>query len=186
MGLRIIGGELKSRRLKTLPGATTRPTADRVREAIFNILGPRVRLATVLELFAGSGALGIEALSRGAGQALFVDHDKKACALIAANIAACRLQLQAQVKVWDIRQGLKGLSTIGHRFDLVFIDPPYNRGLLDQALDHLHASGCLQTGACLVVEHHLREPLSPNPECWDLSDCRKYGKTLVSFLRYML
>jgi 16S rRNA (guanine966-N2)-methyltransferase len=186
MGLRIIGGDLKGKKLKTIHGKLIRPTGDRIREAIFNILSTRVAKATVMDLFAGTGALGIEALSRGAQRALFVDNGKEALAVLKQNIVVCGLGEKADIMRWNIRQNLNGVKSIGQKFDLIFLDPPYNKNLITPSLVNLEKSEALKNNACIVVEHSVYETLPADLCMFHLTDQRKYGKTLVSFLNYVI
>jgi 16S rRNA (guanine966-N2)-methyltransferase len=186
MTLRIIAGALKGRRLRTIPGLKTRPTADRTREAVFNILGSAVRGAHVLDLFAGTGAFGLEAVSRGAASALFIEIGREALRVLAANIQACGLSEGVSVIRWDAGRSLNCLSNHEPKFDLVFLDPPYGRGLVMPALVNLHAACCLQNGARLVVEHGARDPFAEPGAPYPLRDRRRYGKTLVSLLDYVI
>lgn len=183
-GLRVIGGELRGKKLRSVHGMTTRPTTNRVRESIFNILSTRVCKAVVLDLFAGTGILGIEALSRGAQFALFIDHDKAPVDVIKKNLHACRLDGRGTVFRHDIQKGLPWLTSYPSPFGLVFMDPPYHQGLVKTALGHLHHSGSLATAAQVVVEHDPREPVPDTLPPFIRTDQRKYGKTLVSFLTY--
>jgi 16S rRNA (guanine966-N2)-methyltransferase len=184
--VRIISGYLRGRRLAAVPGLATRPTTDRTREALFNILGPSVANRQVLDLFSGTGALAIEALSRGAQGALLVDNSQKALATIRKNIAACGLAGIATVRRFDLRRRLTLFAAYRNCFDLVFMDPPYGRHLIDSTLDRLHDSGTLAQKALIVAEHHVDDPLTPGAMRFSLEDQRQYGKTLVSFLTYML
>ena len=186
MTIRIIGGELKGRKLVTIPGIETRPTADRVREAIFNILGTRVREALVLDLFAGTGAMGIEALSRGAESAVFADNDKTALKALTRNIKRCSLESRANIIKWNLLKNLSFVHSFPAAFTLVFLDPPYNKDLIQPTLSNLVKSRCLQEGARIVIEHSDREPISSKDQNFEISDQRRYGKTLVSFLINML
>jgi 16S rRNA (guanine966-N2)-methyltransferase len=186
MALRVIAGELKGRRLRTASGLRTRPTAERTREAIFNILGSTVQQAHVLDLFAGNGAYGIEALSRGAASALFIEVDRQACAVLAGNIQTCGMADKARVLRWDASRNLNCLRNHEPGFQLVFMDPPYGRGLVEPALSHLHQSHCATDGAQLVVEHDRDDPLPEPAKPYRLHDQRRYGRTLVSFLTYVL
>jgi len=186
MPLRVIAGELKGRRLRTVPGWRTRPTADRIREAIFSILGPAVRQTAVLDLFAGTGAFGIEALSRGAASALFIEVDRKACAVLAENIQTCRLSAKTRILRRDASRNLDGLRNCDHGFQLIFMDPPYRAGLIAPALSHLHRAGCVAYGARLVIERDTSDALPEPIEPYRLQDQRRYGRTLVSFLTYVL
>ena len=181
MALRIIAGELRGRRLAAVPGVSTRPTADRTRESIFNILGPAVRGVPVLDLFAGTGAYGIEALSRGATAAVFVEIGRPALKVLAANLAACRLDARARVIRWDAGRNLNCLREGGARFRLVFMDPPYHANLVAPALRHLESARCLAPGARIVVEHADDEPVIATMS-YAAQDQRRYGRTRVSFL----
>jgi len=186
MTLRIIAGELKGRTLVTVPGIQTRPTADRVRESIFNIIGASVRGALVLDLFAGTGAMGIEALSRGAESVVFTDNDKTALTALAKNIKICSLESRANIIKWNILKNLSIICSFPAAFNLVFIDPPYNKDMIQLTLSNLGKSRCLENGARVAIEHSPREPISVNDQNFKISDQRRYGKTLVSFLIYMV
>ena len=186
MAIRIIGGELRGRKLVTVSGQQTRPTADRVREAIFNILGDRISNALVLDLFAGTGAMGIEALSRGAESVLFADDDKRALTALEKNVKACSLESRAKIVKWNISKNLNIASSFQHTFNLVFIDPPYSKNLIQPTLLNLDQSQCMANGACIAIEHSPREPIPEKEKRFKISDQRRYGKTLVSFLSYML
>lgn len=186
MGLRIISGALKGKKLYSVRDQSIRPTADRLRESIFNILSHRVLKAVVLDLFSGTGAMGIEALSRGAESALFVDNRKDALSVLKRNIDSCKLDQIARVFKWDIRQNLNCIRSNTPNFDLVFIDPPYNKNLIKPSLFNLDQSNSLKDGACIVIEHSLLESIPTDLAAFDLTDQRKYGKTLVSFLKYLI
>ncbi|MEJ2655916.1 MAG: 16S rRNA (guanine(966)-N(2))-methyltransferase RsmD [Desulfobacterales bacterium] len=186
MGLRIIGGDLKGKKLMAIHGKLIRPTADRIREAIFNILSGWVINALVLDLFAGTGALGIEALSRGAERALFVDNRKESLYVLKQNIELCGLGEKGSIVQWNIRQNLNCIKSIGQKFDLIFLDPPYNKNLVTPSLINLDKSDALKNEACVVVEHSVHESLPMDLHAFHLADQRKYGKTLVTFLNYVI
>ncbi len=186
MGIRVIGGDLKGRRLHTLRGRAIRPTADRIKESIFNILAVRVREARVLDLFAGTGALGIEALSRGAASAVFIDSDQEATQIIKTNLKLGNLKNRAKCIKWDATKNLDCLATISPAFDLILMDPPYNRNHVNPALTVLHRSGSIQNGALVMVEHAMREPILEDKIPFVLTDQRRYRKSLVSFLTCMI
>jgi 16S rRNA (guanine966-N2)-methyltransferase len=185
MPLRVIAGQLRGKKLATVPGRETRPTADRIRESIFNILGTAVRHAHVLDLFAGTGAFGIEALSRGADFALFIENGREALGVLTRNIQACRLADRTRVLNGDAAGSLNGLAGGDRKFDLVFMDPPYRTGMIAPALRHLADSRCLADKARIVVEHAAGEAVGEAPP-FHLQDHRCYGKTLVSFLTCVL
>jgi 16S rRNA (guanine966-N2)-methyltransferase len=185
MGLRIISGNLKGKRLYSVPGTITRPTADRLRESIFNIIAFKVRETVVLDLFAGTGAFGIEALSRGAELVVFIDRYQHAVSVIEKNISSCGITDRAKSIKWDIIKNLNCIKSAGLFFNLVFMDPPYNKNMIGKTLRNLHLSGSLEKDACIVVEHSLLEPIPDDLLEFELVDQRKYGKTLVSFLNYI-
>ena len=184
--MRIIGGEFKGRKLFSVQGEKTRPTADRIREAIFNILSSRVDATIVLDLFAGTGAFGLEALSRGAQDAIFIETHKKALTVLRRNVHTIGLENRATILKWDILKNLDCLKAFSAPINLVFMDPPYARHFIDPTLSNLHACGCLEAGAWVIVEHSQREAVPGDELPFHLEDQRAYGKTLVSFLCYML
>ena len=185
-GLRIIGGTLRGKRLQSIKGNHVRPTANRLRESVFNILSPVVGGSIILDLFAGTGALGIEALSRGAKSAVFIDGLPPSVFTVKANVAACDLSDRATVIRWDIVRNLKCLYHIKPLFDLVFMDPPYHKNMVVPTLLNLAECGSLKHASLVVVEHGRHELIPSKSLYFHLSDQRNYGKTLVSFLRYMV
>ena len=172
--MRVVAGRWRGRRLQAPPGDATRPTSDRVREALFSILGEKVAGARVLDLFAGSGALGIEALSRGAAEATFVDTAAAAIRAVKANLDA--LGAQAEVRRADARRFLGGASGEARQYDLVFLDPPYR--LAGRLGDELTAAlaAVLAPGAVVVAESDRRAPLELQLPTLDE---RRYGDTLI-------
>ena len=184
--MRIISGNRRGKKLHTFKGRNIRPTGDRMREAIFNILSSRVKDAVVLDLFAGTGGLGLEALSRGARSALFIDNHPDALLLLKKNINACGMTRETRVIKWDIARDLNCLRGMQPEFDLVFMDPPYEKNLVEPTLVHLHASGAVQSAAHIVAEHGFNEPQPSDLDCFNMVDQRKYGKSLVSFFKYMV
>jgi 16S rRNA (guanine966-N2)-methyltransferase len=176
--VRVVAGRFKGRRLHAPPGAGTRPTSDRVREALFAILGP-LDGARVLDLFAGSGALGIEALSRGAASATFVDSEPTAVAAIRRNLEALDLPPDAAgVRRQDARAFLRAARDGRHEYDLVFLDPPYRLAAeLGRELSPALA-GLLAPDGRAVSESDRRAPLDLAPDL-HLTDERRYGDTLI-------
>jgi 16S rRNA (guanine966-N2)-methyltransferase len=172
--VRVVAGAHRGRTLTAPAGHETRPTSDRVREALFSILGPSVEDAHVLDLFAGSGALGIEALSRGARTAVFVDRSRKATRAIRANLAA--LGIDAEVRPLEARQALRAASGRGEAYDLVFVDPPYRLAAeLGRELSE-GLTAVLAPGARVVTESDRRAPLQLD---LPLADERRYGDTVI-------
>lgn len=178
--MRVIAGEFRGRKLRVASGTTTRPTSGRVREALFSSLGS-VDDERVLDLFAGSGALGIEALSRGASQALFVETDRHALSALQANLQALGLrEPRAVVQAGEAIRSLLDLKRSAELYDLVFLDPPYDSvGVLENQLAHAVAP-LLAAGARVVCESDRRSPLQlPLPIAFE----RRYGDTLVTIHR---
>lgn len=184
--MRIIGGTLKRRKLSTLRGLGVRPTTDYLRESIFNILAGCVEGAVVLDLFAGTGSLGIEALSRGASSAVFIDKAPQAIKALLRNISAFSLEKRCTVVRRDILRGLSFLESTGHGFDLVFVDPPYDHGLVKPTLHLLDRAECMAEGGLVVVEHSLVETLPEKVGGFRRIDQRQHGKTLVSFIECVM
>lgn len=181
--MRVTGGLLGGRVLRAPAGTNTRPTADRVRQALFNILGPRCEGAQVLDLYAGSGALGIEALSRGAAHAVFVESDRRACQVLEKNLLELALPARAAVLCQPVPAAF---SRLRGAFELIFADPPYASADLPELLAALGRPGCalLAARALVVVEHGTarRDPVPPE-RAGDLvcSDRRRYGQTGLAF-----
>ena len=172
--MRVIAGSYKGRTLKAPSGEATRPTSDRVREALFSILGGRTHGARVLDLFAGSGALGLEALSRGAASVTFVDDGAAAISVVKANLKA--LDADAEVRRGDALRFLSSASAGGAQYDLVFLDPPYR--LAERLAPPLSEAlpAVLAPGAVAVAESDRRAPLALS---LPLLDERLYGDTLI-------
>lgn len=185
--IRIVAGSLGGRRLRTPVGLHTRPTAERVRQALFNILGEIEAGCTVWDLYAGSGALGIEALSRGAGQAVFVDSDPAACRVLRQNLVTLGLSSRARVVEAALVRFLGGTSFPAEPADLIFADPPYASGELPRLLDWLsaHAAECLTRHGRVVIETDLRNvgdcEVGAQRGVLICTDSRRYGDTVLLF-----
>jgi 16S rRNA (guanine966-N2)-methyltransferase len=180
--LRIIAGALKGRVLAPVQGRT-RPTAARVREAIFNILGAAVAEARVLDLFAGTGALGIEALSRGAAAAVFVEDQPSALKGLRRNLETLGLLERSQVLPLPVAAALRQLAARREPFGLVFLDPPYGGGAASATLKALAASGLILPQAWVVAEHSRRETLPETSGALRQQTLRRYGDTQVAIYR---
>jgi 16S rRNA (guanine966-N2)-methyltransferase len=178
--MRIIAGVFKGRRLAPVKGRT-RPTAAKVREAVFSILGSALVGSRVLDLFAGTGALGIEAISRGATAAVFVEDHPEAVKALRRNLAD--LGLQDQTRLWPlpVTTALRKLAGKGERFGLAFLDPPYGGGTAVAALQVLASLDLLSAGASVVVEHSRRDSLPEESGHLRLTEVRGYGDTQVAF-----
>ena len=182
--MRIVGGALRGRTLKGPKSPTIRPTSDRLRESIFDILAHAydnpVEGAAVIDLFAGTGALGLEAISRGAARALFVDNGSEARALLRENIEA--LGLGGVTRVFRRDATRLGLAPPGETFTLVFLDPPYDKGLATPAIEELTRGGWLGPGALLVIEEDVKTAIAL-PEGLTQLETRRYGDTQIMIAR---
>jgi len=183
--MRIIAGEARSTILRAPSGKGTRPTADRVREAIFAILGPvDPELAPrALDLFAGTGALGLEAVSRGASLCVLVDRDPRCARLCIANAERARLSDRVRVLESDVRSALRRLAREATRFEWIFCDPPYTTRDLGDTLDRLGTGSLLADRATIVAEHSPRNRPDDSHGMLRLSDRRRWGDSEVSFYR---
>jgi len=175
--MRVIAGTARGRPLIAPPGSATRPIADRVKETLFAILAARVPDASMLDLYAGSGAVGIEALSRGAAHCDFVEHDRRAVGTIRANLERAGVAGDASVHHADVLHYLTGSSP--DRFDLVFLDPPYAEHAILAPLERLVTR--LALGATVVIKHHWRTPI-PEPPGLARWRERRFGETALTFL----
>ena len=188
--MRVIGGTAKSIPLACLKGDRVRPTLDRVRESLFNQLAGEVPGAHFLDLFAGSGAIGIEALSRGSGEVVFVELNSQAQAVIYQNLAKCRFldseKGEKKSKHWILLKSnalhaLKVLAERGHQFDLVYVDPPYADELYEETLTALGKSDLLAEDAQVIAEHHHKTVLKENYDKLNIFKTRQIGDTCLSF-----
>ncbi len=178
-GLRVTGGRLAGRRLRS-PSGGLRPTSGRVREALFARLGELSGLL-VLDLYAGTGALGIEAISRGADAVVCVEHAPRCLAAIRANLEALGIEAVSRVIADDVPRAVRRLGRSAERFDLLLLDPPYASGDLRRALEAVSQSGVLAEGAMVVVEHGKRHAV-PAVAGLLVLDARRYGDTVITRL----
>lgn len=178
--MRVITGLAKGRRLEELPGLATRPTTDRVKEGLFSALQGDIEGRRVLDLFAGTGQLGIECLSRGAAFAVFVDRREDAVRLVGENLDLTGLWDRAKVVRGD---SLEYLRAVKERFDLVFLDPPYQAGLLEPALSLLAGIDILRPHGIIVAEHPADRVLPPLPEPYRVRRTYRYGKIGLTVFR---
>lgn len=178
--MRVITGKARGINLKTPEGLQTRPTADRVKEALFSIIQFDIPGARVLDLFGGTGQLGIEALSRGAKSATFVDASNTACNLIRENLKRTRLQEESRVICSDY---LAFLGRCSEKFDIIFLDPPYAEVFLENALNRIAEIDILQSGGIIITERPLEKELSMDFPGYSRSKDYKYGKVLLTIYR---
>lgn len=177
--MRIISGEARGKTISAPAGIKTRPTTERVREAIFSALNPFLPGAAVLDAFGGSGALGLEAISRGAKSAVFCDMDRQAVNVIRRNVEACKFADRAKVYPGDTVKTIAKLSG----FDVVLLDPPYNRGFIAAVEPILLSDGFLNDGAIVMLETAAKEPEIFADERWELLRQKTYGDTAVYYFR---
>jgi len=176
----VIAGSARGRQLRSLNGFWLRPTLDRVKEAIFSSLAFQLPGRRVLDLFAGSGALGIEALSRGARTATFVDHDRQACALVRSNIYTCGWAITGDIKV--IRMDVfRWLRKSEEKYDIILADPPYDKGQEQTLLELLSGRDTLAPGGILMIESGKRTDLPERAGKLRLQKSRVYGDTKISY-----
>ena len=178
--MRVISGKARGVNLKTPEGMATRPTADRVKEAMFNIIQFELPGAAVLDLFGGTGQLGIEALSRGAKNAVFVDEREDACRLIRENLKRTKLDSQGSVVRSDY---MAFLRTCRGKFNIVLLDPPYAEVFLENSLKMITEIDILQSGGIIVAERPLGKELLCDFPGFTRSKDYKYGKTLLTVFR---
>ncbi len=156
--MRVIAGIHKGKRLRSSNGLQVRPTSDRLRETLFNILAPSIAGTDFLDLCAGSGAVGIEALSRGAARATFVERSRRALVALVENLARCGIGDEAELVQRDALSALKQFIQAGRRFDFIFCDPPYAAPLYLPLLELLGTQPLLKTDGQLIIEHHAKHP----------------------------
>ncbi|MDF2635353.1 MAG: methyltransferase [Pelosinus sp.] len=183
--MRIITGSAKGIKLDAPRGLGTRPTTDRVKESVFNILGDIVIDAHVLDIFAGTGNLGLEALSRGAIEAVFIDNSIDSITIIKENARRTRLIEQTEIYKNDVIRALDRFVETSRSFDLIFCDPPYNKGLVEIVLKKIENTSLLKPQGILVIEHSKHEKITDQWSNLQLRRVEKYGETLISFLLYI-
>lgn len=179
--MRVISGKFKGRKLISIKGCRIRPTSDRIKESIFDILGNDFERKIVLDLFAGTGGLGIEALSRGASRAVFIDTYPQAVGVIKKNLAELGLLDCTKIFRRNPLRGLTFLKGLNVKFDIIFLDPPYDKGFADKTMNHISQSGVVAPTATVIAEHSYKEVIGPKVGRLILKDQRTYGKTVISF-----
>jgi 16S rRNA (guanine966-N2)-methyltransferase len=183
--MRIVAGVHKGRRLKAVPGNATRPTGDKVKEAVFQVIGPFFDGGHVLDLFAGSGALGMEALSRGMNFAVFIDKHPKAIHTIHDNLKLLRLTQQAEVYRNDAFRALQLLSGREYKFDLILLDPPYGKVDMIKLLGEISSSALLRENGFIFCEHDVSLELPRHVNNYTILKQSKYGDTIgVTIYQY--
>ena len=182
--MRVLAGALKGRRLVVPRGPTTRPTADQVRIALLDTLTPWLPGARVLDLFAGAGGVGFEALSRGADASTFVERDPRALAALGANVEALGVAARARVVRGDVARIVPRLAATGERFSIVFLDPPYEGDLVAETLWHLGAGTLTAPDAIVVAQHPTKRAPAERVGCLAAFRTRRFGETTLTFYRH--
>ena len=183
--MRIISGVARGKRISTLNGMGLRPTGDRVKEALFNILSLDPEGARVLDLFAGSGNLSLEALSRGATSVLLVDSSRPAAEVMQKNLKALEFLDRASILVRPVLTALRYLGGQHLKYDVIFMDPPYDRGWVGRVLAAIDLWQLVEADGVVVAEHSRREAVADNYGSLALKDQRRYGDTRLSFFEIM-
>ncbi|MGO0061795.1 16S rRNA (guanine(966)-N(2))-methyltransferase RsmD [Brevibacillus fluminis] len=182
--MRVIAGEFKGRALAAVPGKGTRPTTDKVKESIFSMIGPYFSGGIALDLYAGTGGLGIEALSRGVERVIFVDADAKAVSVIKGNLEKVQATDKAEVYRNDAARALKALTKRDVKFSVVFLDPPYAYQKIAAEMAILQDTGLLADGCWIVAEHDAEFKLGAQIADCVLQKQATYGDTTISIYRY--
>lgn len=180
LGVRVISGSARGLKLNTPGDDRVRPTTDRVKESMFNIVQDWVYDSQVLDLFAGSGALGIEALSRGASQAVFCDNSLDSIKIIKSNIEKARVVDRSQIISGDFKRCLRDMEAKNQSFDMIFVDPPYYKGLFEEVLDTIRSCKILKKDGIVIVEHDAKRPIG-QVEGLEVYKEKKYGITMLTF-----
>jgi 16S rRNA (guanine(966)-N(2))-methyltransferase RsmD len=181
--MRIIGGEAKGRTLHFPSGSKERPTSDFLREALFNLLGS-LQDKTFLDLFAGSGSVGLEAVSRGAQGVFFVEKNQHLVEVIKRNIQTCCLDKNCRIIAGDIESSLRDLFRKKYEFDIIYADPPYNRELVGKTLKLLSKYNVLKKDGIIIIQHSIREIFRELADKIYQTDQRKYGDNALTFLKW--
>lgn len=179
--MRVIAGTARGMRLAAPAGLRVRPTSDRVRESLFNIIAPHIEGARFLDLFAGTGANGIEALSRGAAFCSFVDKDARSLAVVRGNLEVTRLIAHAHLHRRELPEGLGVMAVGGTPYDIIFADPPYDFDAYDQLLDNVMTTALLASEGIVIIEHATRRNISEETAGLVRTRQAHYGETTLSF-----
>ncbi len=181
--MRVITGLYKGRRLKTLEGMDVRPTSDRMRETLFNILAPRIEDARFVDVCAGSGAVGIEALSRGAAHVTFIESSRKAAAVVSENLRHCGITQDFKLINREATAAMKYFAYEKQQFDIFYLDPPYDSDLYTPVMWQIAQNNLLAEDGIVIVEHRRQLPLAPNYD--DLRPYRELvqGESVLTFYR---
>lgn len=181
--MRVISGRVRGLKLNTPKNEDVRPTTDRVKESLFNIINPYVMESNVLDLFAGSGSLGIECISRGANSCTFVDLSKESISLINSNIKKARMENESEVLNLDFKEAIKRLKVKNIKYDIIFMDPPYYENMFINALKSIDDADLLHEDGIIVIEHDTKDEFIDNVGRLEKTKSKKYGNTTLTFYK---
>ena len=181
--LRVISGSAKGHKLRSIKGFGVRPTADRVKESLFNMISSYINASNVLDLFAGTGSLGIEALSRGASHADFVEEDNKAIDLIKQNLTHTKLIDRASIYAMDCNNYLNSKKATGKKYNIIFMDPPYNKNFIISIIENISKNNILASDGIIVIERNIKDSIAFDDKAFILYKERKYGDTAITILK---
>ncbi len=183
--MKIVAGKNRGNKLKSPKGLSIRPTSQKVREALFDIIGTYIQGACFLDLFAGTGAVGIEALSRGAKKVIFIEKELKCIKIIRENLEKTKNSEYAIVYKIDFLSGLKTISKKNYLLDYIFLDPPYNMGLANTSLSEISKLVILKKDGLVIAQHYKRETVNDEFKKLKLFKQKKYGECCLSFFNYV-
>lgn len=181
--MRVISGKVRGLKLDTPKNLDVRPTTDRVKESLFNIINPYIRESNILDLFAGTGSLGIECLSRGAKNCIFVDKSKESIGIVKSNIKKARVENESTILNIDFKDAVKRLSVQKQKFDVIFMDPPYYENMFIDCLKSIDELNLLKEDGLVVVEHDTNDVFDDNIGRLYKSREKKYGNTTITFYK---
>lgn len=183
MTLRVISGKARGLKLNAPKNDDVRPTTDRVKESLFNIINPYIMDSEILDLFAGTGSLGIECLSRGANKCVFIDNSKESINIVKSNIKKARVENESIVMNLDFKSAIKSLALKNQRFDVIFMDPPYYKNMFNDALSEIDNNNILKEDGIIIVEHDTKDKFPDDIGRLYKSREKKYGNTTITFYK---
>lgn len=181
--MRVISGKIRGLKLNSPKNDDVRPTTDRVKESLFNIISPYIMDSDILDLFAGIGSLGIECLSRGANKCIFVDNSNESINIVKSNIKKARVENESIVLNLDFKSAINSLSLRNQKFDVIFVDPPYYKNMFNNVLNGIDHNNLLKRDGIIVVEHDTEDKFPDNIGRLYKSRDRKYGNTTLTFYK---
>lgn len=184
MTLRVISGKIRGLKLDTPKNQDVRPTTDRVKESLFNIINPYIRQSNILDLFAGTGSLGIECLSRGAKNCVFVDKSRDSINIVRSNVKKARVENESTILNIDFKGALKRLSVQNQKFDVIFMDPPYYENMFIDCLKNIDELNLLCEDGIIVVEHDTKDLFEDKVGRLEKTRDKKYGNTTLTFYKW--